>query len=538
MVVWLDQHWRLTGNDAFNASIHHVADALQSAGYVAAEQAGLGARLSYRMERRAMDRPAWEPVDGALDLISPSGIEQVLRFASNRSMVAINSYSTPADGVEAEVVYVGDGNAESFRSADVKGKIVFGEARVSRLFRQAVQDRGAIGVLAYNPWDLHRPEENQHSIQFTSIPRDSAAQSWAVLLSFAAQRQLRQALDGGPVRARVAVATRFTYGDELTLVAEVRGSRYPDERFVFSAHLDEPGANDNASGIAALAEGARVLAELVRDGSIDPARSITMLWGSEIRSTARYLAEDSLRSRGVMWGMSLDMVGEDTDKTGGTFLIEKMPDPSAVWTRGYDRHTEWGDRPLSVDDLTPHYLNDFVLSRCKDQAAGTNWIVKTNPYEGGSDHVPFLRAGKPGLLLWHFTDVFYHTDGDRPDKVSAETLANVGTCALLSAVTLTSADGATARRVIDELSNAALERLAGEYELSRAAIAAGSEAPEQRLILRTWTEWYGAAIRAALDIEVGGSSVGTRDAIEAAVAAVEEAGRGYLNRLLTEGGQR
>ena len=26
----------------------------------------------------------------------------------------------------------------------------------------------------------------------------------------------------------------------------------------------------------------------------------------------------------------LDMVGEDTEKTGGTFLIEKMPDPSAV----------------------------------------------------------------------------------------------------------------------------------------------------------------------------------------------------------------
>ena len=32
--------------------------------------------------------------------------------------------------------------------------------------------------------------------------------------------------------------------------------------------------------------------------------------------------------------MSLDMVGEDVKKTGGSFLIEKMPDPSAIWTRG------------------------------------------------------------------------------------------------------------------------------------------------------------------------------------------------------------
>jgi hypothetical protein len=234
-------------------------------------------------------------------------------------------------------------------------------------------------------------------------------------LSYAAHQQLVQALDRAPVQAKVTIDTRFTRGDELTLVADVHGTTYPTERFVFSAHLDEPGANDNASGVAALAEGARVLAELVQTGRISPARTITMMWGSEIRSTGRYLSEDSVRAAGVRWGISLDMVGEETEKTGGTFLIEKMPDPSAVWTRGSDQHTEWGGRPLSVDDLTPHYLNDFVLGRCNDQAEVTGWAVQTNPYEGGSDHVPFLRAGKPGLLLWHFTDVFYHTDGDRPE---------------------------------------------------------------------------------------------------------------------------
>jgi aminopeptidase YwaD len=42
------------------------------------------------------------------------------------------------------------------------------------------------------------------------------------------------------------------------------------------------------------------------------------------------------------------MVGENTDITGGTFLIEKMPDPSAVWTRGNDKHTEWGGRKMSL----------------------------------------------------------------------------------------------------------------------------------------------------------------------------------------------
>tara|TARA_B110000091_G_scaffold98139_1_gene106719 strand:- start:104 stop:277 length:174 start_codon:yes stop_codon:yes gene_type:complete len=56
--------------------------------------------------------------------------------------------------------------------------------------------------------------------------------------------------------------------------------------------------------------------------------------------TRRYVKEDSIRAKDIKWGISLDMVVEDTEKTGGTFLIEKMPDPSAIWTRGNHKHTE------------------------------------------------------------------------------------------------------------------------------------------------------------------------------------------------------
>ena len=43
---------------------------------------------------------------------------------------------------------------------------------------------------------------------------------------------------------------------------------------------------------------------------------------------------------------SLDMTGEDVRKTGGSFLIERYPDPGAVWDRPWDPHTEWG-RPVT-----------------------------------------------------------------------------------------------------------------------------------------------------------------------------------------------
>ncbi|HEX7024199.1 MAG TPA: M28 family peptidase, partial [Gemmatimonadales bacterium] len=344
----------------------------------------------------------------------------------------------------------------------------------------------------------------------------STRAGWGLLLSFSAREALGAAMAAGPVRVRVVTSTRLYPSEEQTLIAEVRGSRTPSERFVMSAHVQEPGANDNASGVGAQTEIARVLASLVREGKADPARTLTFIWGDEIAGVRRFLREDSLRSAGVRWGLSLDMVGEDVTRTGGTFLIEKMPDPSSVWTRGEDRHTEWGGTPLSRNQLRPHYFNDFMLNRCRDQGRATGWVVKTNPYEGGSDHIPFLEAGKPGLLFWHFTDQFYHTDGDRIENVSAAELANAGVCALSAALILASADGATARYIADETRLAAIDRLAREGALSREAIAAGASRAEQKEILQAWGEWYSAALDAVREIEVGGTTAMTERRIQSA----------------------
>ncbi|MEP7000423.1 MAG: peptidase M28, partial [bacterium] len=140
------------------------------------------------------------------------------------------------------------------------------------------------------------------------------------------------------------------------------------------------------------------------------------------------------------------------------------------------------------------------------------------------DHTPFLTFKKPGVLFWHFTDQFYHTDGDRIDKVSAATLQNVGISALVSALTLTSANGDVARSVTAELERAAIARLDIEFALSRAAVAAGGDAAKEREILQTWTDYYDRSLATVSDVETGGSSVRTTDAINAARARVVAAG--------------
>jgi hypothetical protein len=524
----MDPSYRVPGNESFEAAIDAVVKALDTAGYVPEADAP-GSPLTYRIERREMTEPAWEPRSASLGIVGHPA--PLMTMGTNINLMAAYSHSTPAGGVEADLVDVGQGSPQDFEGRDVRGKIVMGDGSPGQLFRRAVQENGALGVLAYRMSSINNPEVNRDIAPMSSIPYDAEAESWGLALSLNARDALRAALATGPTRVRVEVESTIYPSEELTLVAEVRGTKAPEERFVFSAHVQESGANDNATGVAALAEVAYGLGQGVRSGAFSPDRTITMIWGDEITSTRRFLDDDPVRAQGVRWGLSLDMVGEDTRKTGGTFLIEKMPDPSAVWTRGEDRHTEWGGRPMTVEQLTPHYLNDFVLSRCQDQAAETGWVVRTNPYEGGSDHVPFLRAGIPGVLLWHFTDQFYHTDGDRLEMVSAETLKNVGVCASVSAMALTTADARMAAFVAQELETAAIRRIRREMELSKAALAQGGDLEEERLILNTWTEWYLAALDTIRDMEVGGPSAATEGSLARAREAVAEEGRRAVESL-------
>jgi len=214
----------------------------------------------------------------------------------------------------------------------------------------------------------------------------------------------------------------------------------------------------------------------------------------------------------------LDMVGENTDITGGSFLIEKMPDPSAIWTRGNDKHSEWGGSKMSLDQMKPHYLNDFVIGEFEAQGKRANWEVNTNPFEGGSDHMPFLRSNIPSVLFWHFTDQFYHTDNDRLDKVSKETLKNVGTASLLSAYTLLNSDATTAKTIITHIENAAISRLHEELKQGKIAIKKGDKLAEQIEIIKAWEDWYVKAI--ATTIDMSPEAISLKEAIDKAQASV------------------
>lgn len=519
---------RWPGNTAFDESLNRVISQLRAVGYVREDSAQPSAMLTYRVETRPLRGMAWDMIEASLTVVGDR--TPLLQSSTNFNMLAINSASTPDTGVVAEIIDVGRGTAAEYDRASVAGRIVLVEASVGRAYVEAVHRRGAVGLLGFSLPAFNKPEVNRSIIGFTSIS-DTGKRAWAMPISRNALDSLRTLLKRGPVRVRAIARTKIFPSVERTVIAEVKGTAAPKERFVFSAHAQEPGANDNASGVGAQTEMARVLAVLWNRGIVRPRRTITMIFGNEIAQTRNFLAADTARTRDVKWGLSLDMVGEDTEKTGGTFLIEKMPDPSAVWTRGEDKHSEWGGSPLTKDRIVPHYFNDFLLDRALDQASTNGWVVNTNPFEGGSDHSPFLAAKKPGVLFWHFTDQFYHTDGDRIEMVSPVTLKNVGVTALVSALTLASADGALTRRLITQVEGAAVRRLDTELILSRKAVAEGKKRDAEVEILQTWTDYYVGAVEAMREIEVGGVSAQTVLAIDAAKNRIQSAGAARLSKL-------
>ena len=100
----------------------------------------------------------------------------------------------------------------------------------------------------------------------------------------------------------------------------------------------------------------------------------------------------------------------------------------------------------------------MALRRARD----TNWVVRTNPYEGGSDHTVFMRAGVPSLLNWHFTDRYYHTNLDTIDKVSAVEMQHVAIVVGTTALFLASADNSDVAPMTALMETAREARLATE----------------------------------------------------------------------------
>lgn len=529
LITYLSERWRLRGggNRGFDASVDHLFDYLQSS-----EFREIGT-LSILEGPLTLHPLAWEPIDAEIAIVSP--VHEVLHtYADTPSLLGKYSGATPDQGIEAELVDVGSGVSESdYADKQVRGKIVLAHGMADQVFALAVKKFGALGIVSDR---VRRPELAARfpemvlyeALPFTTPQRMLERRAWLLKVSPKNGARLRQWLASTSVCLQVRVRTKFFESQQRILVAEIPGTRFPDQRVVLISHIDnnKPGANNNASGVAAHAELARTIAALIaRKKLTRPARTLTFLFGAEREGTRLWLDSLGAASQQIIAVLNADMAGENTALTGGTYRLEKSPEPTMAvqrhekYTIDEDRHSGWGFRPIAIDPYPGTYLNSLVWDAVCYRSAKNGWQVMQHAFEGGSDHDVTLLRGLPTTLSWHWEDYFIGTNLDTPDKVSTEELKNVAVVHGMVALLIARGRSAAAEAVFEALEKRAIRRLETESQTARTVLMDWQDgrSPEQAnfsgrdaLLAREldlyhrWLRWYQDAFDALLSLPVDG----------------------------------
>ena len=518
----MDPFYRVRGNHGYMRSLELAMEALKKGGF--SDPSALDSHGdTVRFRDFGPVKPAWTPSSASLSVISPDvGLLHAFEDESglDRTFVCVNSFPTVPDGVVAPLVRFDHSKPpESYA-----GTIVYGTLPSATLFEQAVVQGGALGVISSYLPEYNEPSTHTDAIHFSKVPYDAERQGFGLNVSPAKRRVLERLLNGGMVYVRVVIQARFTEARSRTLIARVDGSDSHAGTVVLVAHLDEPGANDNGSGVAATVGIATGYLGAIREGRLSrPRRNIVFLIGTEFECSREWLRANSDK---VDLAIVIDMVGEDPAENGALPLVERMPDPGAIWDRPpLDVHSEWGRGDVREGQLSGNFLNDYVMAAMRERQKSVDWPVRSNPYEGGSDHESFLERGIPAVLLWHFTDPYYHTNLDRLDKVSLDEMENmaVGTLALVNH--FGSAGLARAEEVLILVMEAARVRLETEAETAhvRLSVQAVKDDPVQlalvsdreRTIIVAWSHWYREAVLSIEHFEPGIQSSEPRRTLEA-----------------------
>jgi hypothetical protein len=174
------------------------------------------------------------------------------------------------------------------------------------------------------------------------------------------------------------------------------GTDYPDKQFIICAHYDDmpfqpaPGADDNASGTAAVLEAARILSQIPTPYTI-----IYALWDEEeigLLGSAYYAQQAYMSSEDILGVVNLEMFGWDGNDDG---LI--------------DIHTRPIARSVELADLIEYLEGDYNM--------GLSPAIY-NPGTTASDHSSFWNYGYSAVVFSEAfyggdSNPFYHTSNDR-----------------------------------------------------------------------------------------------------------------------------
>ena len=370
----------------------------------------------------------WAPVSATLEEVSPVR-RRIAAFPE--LSVALADYSQSAD-VTAALVDVGGGTEPSdYDGKDVRGKIVLADGDVATVHRLACLERGAAGFLSAfpnqkTPWS----GDDRDLIRWGHLSPYELRNRFAFMVSKRQAEAFRARLAAGePIVLAARVDAKMVPATYDVVVATIPGTDPAAGEVVLTAHLchESAGANDNASGSAAILEVGRSLAAAIRRGTLPaPKRTIRFLWLPEISGSQVYLARHPELVSRIVAGVHMDMVGGLLSTTKGTFHLSRSAESLPHVVNPIAQ--AWFDEVLEAS-------RRYAEGRGTEAYAGFVWAPGSRePFLGdvralemGSDHEVFEAAGFriPMVYFHDYPDVTIHTQKDLPENLDETKLGRV-----------------------------------------------------------------------------------------------------------------
>ena len=214
------------------------------------------------------------------------------------------------------------------------------------------------------------------------------------------------------------------------LIAEIPGSEKPAEIVVVGAHFDSvegsPGANDNATGVAAVLALARSFA------GKKPGRTLRFLafvneeppyFQTASMGSLVYARRCQERQENVVAMLSLETIGYYSDEPGS----QNYPAPLGFF------YPSTGNFVAFVGDISSRGLVRKVIRSFRESTQFPSEGAATFgalPGVDWSDHWSFRQAGYSGVMVTDtapFRYAHYHAVSDMPDKIDYDRLARLVT---------------------------------------------------------------------------------------------------------------
>ncbi len=421
----LGRFHRVHGSPGYAAAARRVREKLAAAGLVNAtvEQFPADGSTRYAHFR---SYPGWEAAEA---VIEETGSSRVLaRFPE--VPVALADYSQDAD-VSADLVDVRAGTSPAdYAGGDVRGKIVLADGDLPGVHRRACEERGALGILSDFPnqttaWS----GDDRDLVRWGHLSPYQKGNRFAFMISKRRAEDLRRRLAAGErITLHARVRARMVPATYDVVDATIPGTDSSAGEIVLTAHLchQSAGANDNASGSAAILETARALQSAITKGKLPkPKRTIRFLWLPEIAGSQAWLVRHPEIARRLVAGIHMDMVGGLLSTTKGTFHLSRsagtLPHVANVIARA------WLDHVLRASAKYAERGGDAAKGLVWPPGSRESFLGDMRALEMGSDHEVFQDSsfGVPMVYFHDWPDVTIHTNKDQPENLDATKLGRV-----------------------------------------------------------------------------------------------------------------